>query len=269
MEYGKNTVMLSASALAAALLLFSCSVIEDRSECPRWLEVDCSRCSGLTDKVCNKVSAGDETVYREEMLLSDKEVGSYKLVQDNVDLVTYFGMDFSCVSGDVYTIPEGRETDDFYAYRHFGIVMEGDIVKETVDPWKQFCRIRVRLSDDVEQRYAGMETVISSTSGGTYLHNLAPLKHPYSLSRKVSKDGMILFKVPRQGFGDLRMTFYEDGKYLATADLSRALDEEGYDWNARSLEDTDIVLASLGKNNDMIVTIGDFENGGVVEKDFN
>lgn len=252
-------------AVLSVLFLCSCSVYENRAECPAWIMLDFSRCPSPDMQVSVKLSDAVDKSYSE--ILSLAEQGNTKAYEVNRGEITYIvgvGLDYDHIEGSVYTIPEGDEMAFWYASLRKPTLTE-DIMPETVPFDKQYCNLLVSTIEDMSSLYGNVEFSVSSTTGGVDYISLEPVAGTFSVRKYISKDGKMSVCLPRQGFGDLKLSLIMDGVVLREYDLSALLDEKGYDWKAVSLADATVRISVSSL--DCTVSIGEWEDGGNIEGD--
>lgn len=261
----KNSNFKNILAAMSALLLCSCSVYENRDNCPTWVMLDFSRCPSPDMPVSVKLADAVDKTYSELVSLSEQgNTKSYEVNRGEVSYVVGSGLSYGNLEGSEYTIPAGEEMAFWYATMRKMEVKE-DIVQETVSFDKQYCNLLISTIEDISSLYGSVEFSVSSTTGGVDVTTLEPVQGTFSVRKFISKDGKMSVCLPRQGFDDLKASLIMDGVVLREYDLSSLLAEKGYDWNAVSLADATVKISV--STLDCSVSVGDWEEGGNIEGD--
>lgn len=221
-------------ALPVALSMLSCSVKENRMECPCLLDITLA---GGTD---SKTVVG---VWRGS-LVNSCSIGSYSRSKR-------YGMDIprghftmSACSGLRHKLPrdgnlmleKGEEMDELYA----GISQLeafADTVYGSVSMHRQFAFVNVRvLCLSVEQM--PQDIIMKGCTGGLDLRTLAPLRGEYEVTLHPIFGEFCRASVPRQLDNSLKMAI--DG--VGEIPIGEYIADSGYDWTAEDLADIELVI---------------------------
>ena len=249
--------------LAFAISLASCTVIEDRSECPCWLEVRLEECREDTDELFLQGWNNTKSLFTDHIAVTpESERTSYKVERGTVFYSAYYGLSGDNIKSGKYVIPQGSQMTYFYGYKA-QVTVDTDFAKDVAKPIKQYCNLTVIFDEDFSSRYQDMEAIISSTSGIINLNTFQAEEGVFSVKRYPGRDSQLTCCLPRQGFGDLTLELFENGMPICSWNLSAALDVAKYDWKAGALKDARVTLSLT--SSDIDVVIGDWSEGGEFE----
>lgn len=224
--------------LLILILLCSCSIKEDREECPSYLGLDLTHV-----KVSVLESLGLETL---DIHVSDLSAPSYQTkafrlrnLPDSVWLPVHkgeAGFMVLCGSGSEYldrdgiVIPEGQECPVVFGYgRHYEASEE--LYRDTVLLHKHSCMLNIRF---VNRGNYEVE-VEGGVNGLDWL--LRPIEGLFSFKASTGGGDTVSICLPRQLDSSLLMKVSAGGKASSYFKLGAYLERSGYDWNSPDLED--------------------------------
>jgi hypothetical protein len=235
------------SVLCAALLL-SCSVKEDRAECPCFLTLDLGEVesAGLMgeglDSLVVTIGAEEEFYVREAFRLRDN-VREYSAAvpKSMVDVLV------ACVSGpsrfDPYGvhIPEGSECPVLYLYGDTFVADEAEM-RHTVSLHRNYCVLSVSMKTSFGARARPYRILLEGNVSG-YLMDGTPEEGVFNCFSSPSSDGLCRLRIPRQLDGSLRLEIdFLDSGEVRTFPVGEYILESGYDWTAPDLEDISLEM---------------------------
>lgn len=245
--------------LAAALPLLlpaSCSVREDRGECPCWLEVFCAGCP--EDGLFFSADAPDGRTSDWHFVRTDFSPSATVTVARRRQVWCSWADGHGIeVDGRIYRIDAGRQCDSLYSW-HGGKDCRCESQKDTIVLHKQFCTVFLTLSNPGKGDYP-FEIEVRGNSAGLDLISGIAVDGRFRFRPRIEQD-RCSFRLPRQCPGsELTLAFYRDGEFLSAADLGNAMLESGYDWEDIDLEDVrlDIQYSRLTG----VIKIEDWEDG--------
>lgn len=214
-------------------LLASCSVKEDRDECPCWLQIDLSTCSHYADKVSLKGWTDDQNVFGVQVVKEDftpdhEEEVPRKLIHYSATS----GLESSMNSGISVVIPEGEQSDRLYAYRA-DVPAFGETAYDKVSLHKQYAAVAIRIDDN----YNDYSVVVKSGWKGLDLNTLKPVPGQFIYTPEPTEEKVWYFRLPRQGDDSLVMEITGENGYTYPYDLGGLIKASGYDWKAEDLDD--------------------------------
>ena len=129
-------------------VLFSCSVKEDRSDCPCYLEVDLSQ----TDAAYVRLNAwcGMASVFSESVPRSRRDdFHEYRVPRGQVLLSAYRETPGLFLNGNVLAITEGSQMDSLFACTT-RVDTDAEVVHETIRLQKNFTTVSVIFEDEAD-----------------------------------------------------------------------------------------------------------------------
>lgn len=237
----ERTVILGAAVamLLPAGLLSSCSVKEDRTECPCTLRVNLSRVDSgrLMERGYDKLHIGagsfpDSPVQLEGM----PEEVVYDMPRGALHLFALAAPD-SCVSADgAVVVHEGSQFPEVYAYYMAGAIKRSRT--DTVRLHKSWCTLEIRLME-APAPHAAVE-VSGTISGYDALGEL--VEGRFAARAMPDAGGVCAVRVPRQRDGSLRLSLEQGRAVSRTFAIGESILAQGYDWTADDLEDISIIV---------------------------
>jgi len=215
----KRIVALGILGLA---VLVSCSVKEDRTDCPCWLTVRASYPNEV-------VSAwfGTHTLF--DGLMGEQI--DRQVPRGTVDLVASRGH---------FTVAPGQQMDELFA-----TAMQVDTQCEEAEaiPFlnKQFARIYFVFKEAEEGRLNIRLEAIGNVKGADK-RTLEPVQGAFGCTPDDNPDGGYVFRAPRQKDNSLMLNRWTaDGEELSPIPLGQIIKKAGFDWNEESLGDIEIL----------------------------
>ena len=215
----KRIVTLGILGLA---VLVSCSVKEDRTDCPCWLTVRASYPNEV-------VSAwfGTHTLF--EGLMGEQI--DRQVPRGIVDLVASRGN---------FTVPPGQQMDELFAT---ALQVDTQCEEAEAIPFlhKQFARIYFVFKDAEEGRLDIKLEAVGHYRGADK-RTLEPLEGGFSCTPEENSEGGYVFLAPRQKDNSLTLNRWsKDGEELSPIPLGQIIQKAGFDWTAESLGDIQIL----------------------------
>ena len=214
-------------------LLASCSVKEDRDECPCWLQIDLSTCSHFADRVSLKGWTSASPVFGVQVLSEDfSSAHEEEVPRTMVSYCATSGLDASRNSGMSVVIPEGEQSDRLYAYRA-DVQAYGETAYDKVSLHKQYAAVAVKIGDGGN----GCSVHVRSRWNGLDLVSLKPLAGAFEFTPELTEEKVWYFRLPRQGDDSLVMEITDRSGNTYPYDLGDEIRRTGYDWSAVDLDD--------------------------------
>lgn len=226
-------------------VLCSCSVKEDRSLCPCYVDM-------IVDEfVRDGFSSGtvafssDNFDFRENIALAEHVPEGYSLAvpRKPVRAACVCGLDKCRISGNCISVPPGEASDPIMSYRE-SFLPQGDEHVLYAVPHKQYCRIDFLLENPME----GFPYVfrVRSDCSGLGVFDLDPVRgnfnamvYPNTLGEyrtlllRQSVDAVLLLDVLLPAGGS-------EWELQYTVNLSDALAAASYDWTKEDLDDVSV-----------------------------
>lgn len=230
-------------AVGALVFASSCSIKEDRLECPTFLTLDFSgvESSRMKDEGfdCLEVYLTDGNGFSvSESWVLDGFVGEYSVPVPNsgVDLMVICRKGGSCSAETGLTIEEGEECPELYMSAEHYVPVYGE-ERYYVALHRNYCELFVcfKTMFDVPARPFRVK-VVGDVDG--YLPGGTPREGAFSYFSAPSFEGLCRARIPRQVDGSLMLEVdFLDSNDVRTFPVGEYILESGYDWNAADLED--------------------------------
>lgn len=220
-------------------LTLSCSIKEDRTECPCRLVLDFSEIDTTFVKSLDVLATHEgEIVFRDRVPLKDFE---HEFIRDvphgDVRLSVW------CI-GDEYiddrhgvVIPYGCECPVLYM-KSFLADTRGELCRETVLVHKNYCRLTVEVKGAEESLYS---LTFKGNVDGYSLDGL-PSEGDFASVAYPDESGCLQTGLPRQVDASLLLEVDDRTSVLKTFALGEYIINGGYDWTAEELEDLTVTL---------------------------
>ena len=200
--------------------LVSCSVKEDRGDCPCYLTVDAERTVSVDGWF------GTRSLFNVNGGFVDRQVP-----RGIVDIVASHGR---------FSIPEGQQMDSLFA-RRIPVDTDGESAYARVTLCKNFATIELDFKDEDDGR-TDYDLLATGTISGVDVRSLNPVEGSFSFVPEPNTDGRgYAFRVPRQKDETLKLLLSKDGNIVETIDLGYLVAKTGFDWKAESLGDIAIL----------------------------
>ena len=200
--------------------LVSCSVKEDRSDCPCWLTVDADKAVSVNGWF------GTRSLFDVKGGFIDKMVP-----RGIVNVVASYGN---------FSVPEGQQMDSLFA-RRIPVDTDCESAFASVTLCKNFATIELDFKDEDDGRTT-YDLLATGTVAGVNARTLEPEDGPFSCIPEPILDGRgYAFRVPRQKDESLNVTLSYNGKAVETIDLGYLIAKTGFDWKAENLGDIAIL----------------------------
>lgn len=243
------------------ILLQSCSLKEERSDCPCWLDVFFGNFpeEGLVLSAWQGEKLFKDDVTRDDFTdFYEKEVK-----RGLVSLSAYRNSGALSVSGDIISIQKGSQADSLYAYSSY-VECFGEFAADTVHLYKQFATVFLQLKNSADNVYPYWVRIIGNVSG-TQVRDLSPVGGEFLFDPTLSETQGCTFRLPRQKDDSLILEFHNisDGSLADSINLGAQIASAGFDWGARSLNDIiiEIDFAKVG----MEITVREWESEDIYD----
>ena len=200
--------------------LVSCSVKEERGDCPCYLTVDAERTVSVDGWF------GARSLFNVNGGFVDRQVP-----RGIVDIVASHGR---------FSVPEGQQMDSLFA-RRIPVDTDGESAYARVTLCKNFATIELDFKDEDDGR-TNYDLLATGTISGVDVRSLNPVEGSFSFVPEPNTDGRgYAFRVPRQKDETLKLLLSKDGNIVETIDLGHLVAKTGFDWKAESLGDIAIL----------------------------
>lgn len=224
------------AAAALTIIVTSCSVKEDRTPCPCWLGIDIS--PSMEHSRDLTVSAWDQDrIFVQTVSVADyPDEYEHTVPKGHVTVSAYCGRKTGFEQGGRIIIPEGSDSDPIMAHLRL-VDCTGEFAKDTVQMFKQWATVHLKIENTSEDRYPYSLAVVSDVCG-IDLRDLSPVSGPFRYGLELDSDENCSFRLPRQR-DDSRavITVSSDGERLDDLPLYQWIEATGYSWHDRNLKD--------------------------------
>jgi len=247
--------------VAAALLCFaSCSIKEDRTECPCWLTINYDAIIHMFDyKQALVTIVASEVVCQENVdILPLEGVGNEYAVPRRENIV-------SCVVGhenlwwksDSLTVPEGLDWGKVFLDSKY-VDCSGDLAYTAVNVHKEYCQVNFILVGLNDASLYPFDIRVRGNNNGIRLRDRRPLHGRFTTYAQPENTAELFrARIPRQEANELTADLlyrrpdhdYAESDLVMTMNLGTALESVGYNWNKEDLDDlyvtVDFVLGTF------------------------
>ena len=237
----------AAWALCAALVL-SCTIKEDRTDCPCFLTLDLGgiETAGMIgegmDSLVVAIGDGADFYVREAFRLRDNvlEFGA-AVPKTGIDVLVACGNGGFLSDPSGIHIPEGGECPVLYLSGD-SFVADGDEMRRTVTLHRNYCVLTVSMKTSFNARPRPYRIILEGNVSG-YCMDGTPEEGVFHSFSSSSSGGLCRLRIPRQVDGSLllEIDFLDTGE-VRTFPVGEYILESGYDWSAPDLEDIDVEM---------------------------
>ena len=201
--------------------LASCSVKEDRSDCPCWLTVEAESTATLTGW------------YGSQRIL-DNHSGSlvdHMVPRGTVDLVAS--------NNDRFTVSEGEQMSELFAQLQH-LDTDGEFAYAGVELKKQFATVTLDFKDEEDGR-TDYDIIVKGNIQGADSKTLEPKEGPFKCIPEAAPERGYQFRVPRQKDNALTAELWSEGALVDTIPVGELIAKARFDWKRESLGDIHIM----------------------------
>lgn len=235
--------MKSCSRIAALLMtvaFFSCSVLEDREECPCRIVLFSDMCGAETSLTMWR---------RTDVMLAVSAVAddSGKILESDVKrglnrICAVCSRSMGNAGEESFIIPSGCQCDSVYACTA-QMDCRGDMLVDTVAMHKQFASLRIHFADPdfIRERY---RILAVSGSCGFAIPYLTPVEGEFEYEIFMDDDAVGHCRLPRQADDSVHIVLRRKDDNVAEYRfyVGKAMKEAGYNWGEEDLRDMDVWL---------------------------
>jgi len=247
-------------AVIACLSLFtsSCSIKEDRRDCPVILALDMSSSGAENQNVV--ISTVNEEVMLKQYYypgLSDSLV-LFSIPKGTLMVSGITSLQVCHIDDLTVRCPEGMQYDKVYTYSKFVTAIE-EFTFESVVLHKQYAALEFVLTRILSDDDSVCEATITGNYSGLNLIDGSPIESYYLTPCECVDSTFFKVRVPRQGDDKLELNLVLSSGKTFTFPIGTMLSESGYDWCAEDLDDARIEISTIEAG--VSITILDWETG--------
>ena len=232
--------------------LLSCSVKEDRGECPVYININ-------FDEVIRK------DLFRKSLVCVQS---SSAFSSDNLELLDYegIGYDVSASRGvvrlsaafghqacsfrsDTLLVQEGAEIGKLFVWSDVEMC-EDDLYCVSARPHKQYCTMNVIVCGEFPWQEAEFDMRLKANCNSFRMFDMEPLEGNYTALLERRNASGYEIRLPRQKVSDVIIELlekngsglYTDSDLIGVVDVGRELAAKGYDWDKEDLDDVYVTV---------------------------
>lgn len=255
--------------ILASLVAVSCSVRENRGDCPSFLSLTVTPQVNLIfegGRAWCDLFAEDGTRLEHSPLTDMGRRDTTLLYRINPRRTVSAVVSNKEITGGVVVAGYGEEFCELWAYRK-DIPCTGDEVSEIIqERSKQFCRLTVRLSEESLRFAPGLSVRVDAPYDGICFPSMKVHPGKFSFSAAFDEEGRATVCLPRQDGGGLTLNLVKPDDFTLTFDLYEAMRAAGYDWSAPSLDNFDMTVTLSSLSGD--IEIADWSAIGIGDREF-
>ena len=227
--------------IAGLVALCSCSVKEDRSDCPCWMQVDAS--GVMAESIQLRGWWGSRELFDETISGSElRAFHEYTVPRGTVAVTAFAGKNRLSEDGNNLVILHGAQMDSLFAHASkVNTVCESTV--DVVSLNKHFTTVYLDFKDEDDGRSA-YDLAVYGNVGGLDIRTLEPVEGTFSCLPDIAPERGYMFRVPRQKDDSLKAVLSFHGKEVESIPLGELIRKAGFDWSKQSLGDVSI-LADL------------------------
>ncbi len=246
--------------------LLSCTVKEDRTECPVYVTV-------LTDHFMQKGMNEGTVSFAADRLIKRETISFLTYIRDGYEqacprnyarAAVLSGVENSVVDDEKLTVRPGCQAGRVWA---FGTCFSTDRDAYVVDavPHKQYCLIRFLFDGNptAPEGYPWRFRMVAECSGMD-IYSLEPIPGRYCPAIGPNDVGEWIGVLPRQRSNNMLLEVFlpdegseSEGRTEYVIDLGKAFEKQGYDWTAEDLKDIEVLVGFV--NAELCLTVQDWE----------
>ncbi len=233
----ERTMNRIANILLALLIVSSCTVKEDRADCPCWLlmfvEDNTKICKSMTFTAWTTGKEKEEEID----LVKNPETYETTVPKGFITTCLYTGITRGEIIENEYHIKLGNDADSLYSYSNI-VDCTRETARDTVILKKNFTRVYLKAAAVEGEEYP-YSLVVKSDICGTNLITDQPISGKFEKKLKLDNGYMTVFALPRQAADDysLVIEIYKNNEIVYTVPLGEQIHELEYNWEEINLKD--------------------------------
>lgn len=243
----RKVLMEAAVALMAASAA-SCSVKENRTECPCFLTLDLGSVGaaglmeqGLKDLRILLVSGSGFSAEEDFRLEDEVKVYNVAVPKSDVEVMALCSGGGECSVEDGFVIVKGEECPVVHMFAESFVADAGEM-RRTVVLHRNFCRLSVRMKTSFNALPRPFTITVEGNVCGYRLDG-TPAGGAFNCTSAPSVAGECSIRIPRQNDASLRLVIeFLDSDEVRSFPVGEYILESGYDWTAPDLEDISVEM---------------------------
>lgn len=238
------------SVLAAVLLfpfILSCSVKENRSVCPCYLNVNIDAYAVKDEYPAVMVQVRGRSLIQNIVVPDEYGFGGYEIkVPRCISHISVIGgLQNSIIDGDTLRIVEGKEPGPLFMFNDV-VDCNGEVAFSKALPKKKWCDIHIILVGEKTAENFEHDIILSAECNALCISSGLPIAGEYKVPVRRLQSGNLVVSIPRQKSNTLKLEFFEkdEEQKMPVYDLNVGceMEKQGYDWNKDILDDVNIYV---------------------------
>lgn len=245
------------SAIVSVIAVVSCSLKEDRIECPCVFTLDLTACAIEDDFLTFTLWDSDEEIMSD--LYFRRDVGKkyeYDLARKEYVASAYTGDKNQYKVGRHLLVRRGSQADSLFAWSSI-LYANAETVEARVRLYKQFATFTFDMSE-FEADNIPYRVRIVSGFGGIDIQTLSPVENDFEYEFILDGSNSYPVRIPRQGDDGMAIDIFRESKNVGHIPLGENLRNAGYDWSAKDLQD--VIYEVSGNEVEVSVDISDWDD---------
>lgn len=237
------SVLVALALMGPGAAFPSCTVKQDRAECPCKLDLYCS--ATFSKPVFVDLRGGGK-VMTGSISGSGNGLSSSRMMvpRDRLDIISYSGLEKCTLSGKgEVRIPLGEQMDPLYTYRS-EVDACGDSASDTLSLHKEYISLQLVFNNLPEGEHGFLATVRGGVAG-VDISDGSPIGGPFRFSASPYDGRYCVVRIPRQSGADLTLNITSGEGYDVEYDLGGLMESAGFDWMAEELDDVMLTFDSV------------------------
>lgn len=252
----KKTVI---TAFIIAAILPSCSVKEDRLDCPCRLTIDLGDCPEFQSEMQLKGWRNEEMLFCGNIhilelpgRLHEREISKGRFRYSVCSPLS----EKSVVDNDII-IPKGSQSEPVFIYSS-EVNATGETAYDKVSLHKQFAQMTVSFGKQNGIQSGIVSVTVKAGARGIGLKSMLPIQGVFQYSTG-AHDGFFKIRLPRLSDGKISIDAFTEEGFFKTFTIGDDVKAAGFDWNAEDLDDfwVDFDIGDF----EVSVEVQEWENG--------
>jgi len=226
----------------------SCSIRENRTPCPCWLDIFLEDAADYNSPVILSGWRDGKCIY--QATISEDEclaMGSYEAKVYPTGLINSSAIakvsKSRLKSGNII-IPEGEQCDEYFAHCTIDLDCSGEEAEDHIRMRKQYSKLFIQVGN-VPESVNNIAIEIKGNVNGMTLDGLEPIEGRFRYIATQDQNGNWCACLPRQMDNSLSMDVFTDGEHYAKVGLGDIIAQTGFCWSDADLDDIFIKINLL------------------------
>lgn len=234
--------------LLCVFVLSSCSIKEDRTCCPVYVNMnyDVVIAGGKYENSLVGASDGSPGIMTHIDLLKYEGRGFEVACKRGViRLASAFGYESFSWKGDTLITAKGTECSPLFAWAE-KVIAEGDLYYTEVSPHKQYSVMNIIVVGLLPGEDFTYDIRVKANCNALKLYELSPVEGAYTVVAKHKNASGYEVRIPRQLRNEIVLELLDPSQDsdvpVSVIDVGKALESKGFDWGKTDLDDMNVVV---------------------------